>query len=71
MTVWQFLSTLPVAIWWGLLGLLGLIILFVFGGAVVAFLVTLIRGGKVHVGKDGVNAETEEESEASSEEAKK
>lgn len=61
MTVWQFLSGLPIAIWWGLVALIGLIIVLIFGGAIAAFMVTLIRGGKVHVGKDGVDAETEEE----------
>lgn len=61
MTVWQFLSGLPVAIWWGVVALLGLVVVFVFGGAFIAFIVTLGKGGKVHVGKDGVSAETEEE----------
>lgn len=60
MTVWQFLAGLPVALWYGVILIVALIVLLVFGGAVASFLVTLIKGGKVKVSKDGIEADTEE-----------
>ena len=56
--MWQFLSSLPVWIWGALLGIIGLAVVFICGGAAVSWVVTVIRGGKVHVGKDGVEVET-------------
>ena len=63
MNAWQFLASLPVAVWFAVLIIAGLAVVLLFGGAVASVLVTLIKGGKVKVSKDGVEAETEEHTE--------
>lgn len=56
--MWQFFSSLPVWVWGALAAALLMAVFFICGGAAVVWVVTVIRGGKVHVGKDGVDAET-------------
>jgi acyl-CoA synthetase (AMP-forming)/AMP-acid ligase II len=57
MNIWQFLAGLPAALWFEVMGLIALIIVLFFGGAFI----TLIKGGRVKVSKEGIEAETEEE----------
>ena len=56
--MWTFLSSLPVWVWGALAAAVLMAVFFVCGGAAVVWVMTVIRGGRVHVGKDGIEAET-------------
>lgn len=72
MTLWQFLAGLPVIVWYIVLGLIGMTILFLGGWMITTSLMTLYRGGKIHVSKDGIEEQTSStEPAAPAEEAKK
>ena len=60
MTVWQFLASLPVGIWYALAGTVVLAVLLLCGGTVTTALVTIFRGGKVKITKSGVEADAPE-----------
>ena len=61
--MWQFLSSLPGWFWAGVLGLAGLAIFMLFGSAAAAVLIAILKGGKVKMSKDGLEADAEEHEE--------
>ena len=60
MTVWQFLASLPVGIWYALAGTVVFGVILICGGTVTTALVAIFRGGKVKITKSGVEADAPE-----------
>lgn len=53
----EWMGKIPVGVWYGVLGLAGLSILIVGSG----YLITIIKGGKASIGKEGIVCDTEED----------
>ena len=59
--MWVFLSSLPVGIWYALAAAVVLAVVFLCGGTAAAFLVAVLRGGKIKISKDGAEADAPED----------
>ena len=58
--MYQFLSSIPAGVWYALAAAVLLAVVFLCGGTAAAFLVTVIRGGKIKISKDGAEADAPE-----------
>lgn len=58
--MWQFLSSLPAWFWLGILILAGMTIIILAGSTAATALIAILKGGKVKVTKEGIEADADE-----------